>query len=134
MGRHNQMDAERTSALCNIDHAVNKLRHFARESRKLVDHEHKRRWSIGIAALLQLQQILGFLAIEQVFAVMQLSPQARQCTAHQVGAQVSDEANAVRQRDTIGESRAALVVNKEEGHTVRAIFRCHAQHPGLQEL
>ena len=90
--------------------------------------------ALRVAALLELEQVLGLLAVEQVLAVVQLGAQARQRAAHEVRAQVGDEADAVRQVDAVGERRAALVVDEEERDAVGAVLGRHAEHPRLQEL
>ena len=132
--RHDEVDAERAAALGDVDDAVDELGHLAGERRELVDHEHERRRRLGIAALLELEQVLGLLAVEEVLAVVQLGAQARERAAHEVRAQVGDEADAVRQLDAVGERRAALVVDEQERDAVGAVRGRHAEHPRLQEL
>ena len=89
---------------------------------------------LGVAALLELEQVLGLLAVEQVLAVAQLGAQAGERAAHEVRAEVGDQADAVRQGHAVGEGGAALVVDEEEGDAVGAVLGRHAEHPGLQEL
>ena len=88
----------------------------------------------GSLALLELEQVLGLLAVEQVLAVVQLGAQARQRAPHEVRAEVGDEADGVRQLDAVGERRAALVVDEQERDPIGAVLRGHAEHPRLQEL
>ena len=76
----------------------------------------------------------AFLRLQQLLPVVQLGPQRGQRAADQVRGEVGDQAHGVRQVDAVGERGAALVVDEEERHPVRAVRRGHAQHPGLQEL
>ena len=74
------------------------------------------------------------LRCSSVLAVVQLGAQAGERAAHEVRGEVGDEADGVRQLDAVGEGRAALVVDEEEGHPVGAVLGGHAEHPGLEEL
>ena len=131
---HDEVDAEGPAALGDVDDAVHELGNLAGERGELVDDEHESRRGFGIAPLLQLEEVLGLLAVEQMLAMVQLGTQARQRAAHQVRAEVGDEPDAVRQLDAIGERRAALVVDEEEGDAVGAVRGRHAEHPRLKEL
>lgn len=132
--RHDEVDAEGATALRDVDDAVDELRHLLRERRELVDHEHERRRRLGVLPLLELEQVLRLLAVEQVLAVVQLGLEARERPAHEVRAQVGDEAHAVRQLDAVGEGAAALVVDEQERDAIGAVRCRHAEHPRLQEL
>ena len=132
--RHDQVDAERATALGDVDDAVDELGDLAGQGRELVDDEHERGRGLGVLPLLELEQVLRLLAVEQVLAVVQLGAQARERASHEVRAQVGDEADAVRQVDAVGERGPALVVHEEERDPVGAVLRRHAEHPSLQEL
>ena len=132
--RHDQVDAEGPAALGDVDDAVDELRHLARERRELVDDEHEGRRGLGVAALLQLEEVLRLLAVEEVLAMVQLGSEARERTPHEVRAEVGHEADAVRELDAVGERRPALVVDEEERDPVGAVLRRHPEHPGLEEL
>jgi hypothetical protein len=134
LGRHDQVDAQRSSALGDVDDAVHEFGHLAHERRELVDHEHERGRTVGISAFLQFEQILGLLAVQQVLAVAQLGAQARERATHEVRAQVGDEPDAVRQVDAVRERGTALVVDEQEGHAVGTVLGSHPEHPGLEEL
>src|SRR5699024_8272820 len=97
LGGHDQVDAQGTATLGDVDHAVDELRHLTCQRGELVDHQHQRGRALRVLPLLQLQQVLGLLPVEQVLPVVQLGPQAGQRTAYQVRAQVGDQAHAVRQ-------------------------------------
>ena len=96
--------------------------------------EHERRRGVGVAALLELEQVLRALAVQELLAVVQLGAQARQRAPHEVRGEVGDEADGVRELDAVGERRAALVVDEQERDAVGAVLGGHAEHPRLQEL
>ena len=95
-------------------------------------HERGRR--LRIAAALELEQVLRLLAGEQQLAVVQLGAEAGERAADEVRREVGDDADGVRQGGALRERRAALVVDEQERHPVRAVLRRHAEHPRLQEL
>jgi hypothetical protein len=128
------VDAERPPALGDVDDAVDELGHLLGERGELVDDEHERGRGIRVGGLLELEQVFRLLAVEQVLAVVQLGAQARERAAHEMRAEVGDEAHAVRQADAVGEGRSALVVDEEERHALGAVLGGHAEHPRLQEL
>ena len=128
------MDAERSSSLGNVDDPIYELGNLADERSELVDDQDERRWALRVSALLQLDEVLGLLAVQQVLTEVQLGPEAGESPTHEVGREVCDEADTVRQLHTFGKRRPPFVVDEQEGDAVGAVLRGHPEHPGLQEL
>ena len=86
----------------------------------------------GSPRLLELDQVLGALAAQQALAVVELGPQATERATYEVGRQVGDQTDAVRQLDALREGGAALVVDEQEGDPVRAqgVRPARAPRPG----
>jgi hypothetical protein len=88
----------------------------------------------GSLRRLELEQVLGLLGVEDQLAVVELRVERGQRPPHEVGAEVGDQPDAVRQVDAVGERRAALVVDEQERDARWAVHRGHAEHPALEEL
>lgn len=106
--REDQVQPERAAALRDADDAVDELRHLPDERGELVDDDDQARWTVGVAGLLQGQQVLGVLGLQQALAAHELGPQAAQHAPHEVRVEVGDEPDAVRQPGAPGERRPAL--------------------------
>ena len=132
--REDEVQAERTAALGDVDDAVDELRHLLDEGGELVDDDDERRRGVDLAAPLELDEVLGLVPGEQVLAVVQLGRERRERAAHEVRRQVGDEADRVRQLDAVAEGRAALVVDEQEGDALRRVRGGHAEDPRLEQL
>ncbi|MNI55462.1 hypothetical protein D3C73_1104160 [compost metagenome] len=128
------MQPEGPAAGGDIHHAINKLRNFGSQRREFVHDDDEVRGRLRIGFALQRQEVLGFLTVQEPFAVVQLCPKRRQRTAHQVRRQIGHQANGVWEVQAVGKRSSALVVDEQEADPVRAVRGCHAHHPGLQEL
>ena len=110
--RHDEMDAERAAALSDIHDTVHELRNLIDERGELVDDDDKRRWRLGIAALLEFDEVLGFLASEEGLSVVEFCAQTHEGAADQVRAQIRDKPDAVRKAGALRESGPALVIDE----------------------
>ena len=128
------MDAERPSALGDVDDAVDKLRDLADERRKLVNHDDQGGRAIDITASFKFKKILRPSSPDQGLAVVKLRAKTRQRSPNEVGAEVGDETHGVWKADEVLECGAALVVDDQEGDAIGAVFGRHSQHPRLQKL
>ena len=134
LGGQDQVQAQGPAAGGDVHHAVDELRHLGGEGRELVHDDDQVRRRVRVRFALEFQQVLGLLPVQQPLPVVQLGPQRGQRAAHQVRGEVGDQAHGVRQVQAVRERGAALVVDEQEAHPVRAVGRGHAHHPGLQEL
>ena len=80
-----------------------------------------------------LGEVLG-LALEQAHAPVQLGPQRRQRPPRQLGVEVGDVADGVRQLGEHGARRAALVVDEEERQPGRRVAHGERGDDRLQQL
>ena len=132
--REDEMQSEGSAALGDVDQVVDEVRHLGDQKRQFVHDDDQARRTVGIAGLLQLDEILDTFVIEQEFAIADLRSKAAHRPSNQIGGQVGDETDAVRQRRALGEGTPTLVIDQEEGHPVGAVGIGHAEDPGLEEL
>ena len=66
------MEPERSTALSDVHDTVDELGHLLNQRGKLVHHDDQARGSLGVPALLELDEVLGLLAIQDVLSVSQL--------------------------------------------------------------
>jgi hypothetical protein len=74
------------------------------------------------------------LAVEDVLAEPEFGVEGGESSADQMGTEIGDQPNRVREFDAVGESRPPLVVDEQEVHPCRAVRGRHADDPCLQEL
>ena len=128
------MDAERASALGDVDHAVDELGDLLYERRELVDDDQQSGHRLRVRVAVEVGDVLGVVAPEDVLAMAQLGAQRLERAADEMLVEVGDEADAVRQLGAALEGGATLVVDEQERHPPRAVRRRERQYPRLQEL
>ena len=93
----------------------------AAEGGELVDDDDQARRGLDLAAALQLDEVLGLEARQQVLSVVQLRRQRRERSPHEVRRQVGDHADGVGEVDAVPEGRPALVVDEDERDILGAV-------------
>ena len=72
LGRQDEVQAEGTSSLGDVDDAVDELGNLVHERRELVDDNNERWGAVGIAALLEGDEVFCSFFVEKALAVVQL--------------------------------------------------------------
>ena len=72
LGRQDEVQAERTSSLGDVDDAVDELGNLVHERRELVDDNDERWGAVGIAGLLEGDEVFCSFFVEKALAVVQL--------------------------------------------------------------
>ena len=111
--RQHEVDAETATALGDVDDPGDELGHLLHERGELVDDDHERRWRVGGRFLEHLGEVLGA-AFHHAHPAVQLCAQRGQRPQRQVGVQVRDVPDRVRQPLEHLGSGAALVVDEQE--------------------
>ena len=91
LGGEDQVEPEGAAPLGHVDHPIHELGHLLDQGGELVDDDHQAGRRLGITGALQLEQVLGPLAVEDPLAVPQLGGEGAQRASHQVRAQVGDQ-------------------------------------------
>ena len=128
------MQPEAAAAQGDVDDAVDELGDLLGQGGELVDDDEQARRRVRMALALHLHEVLGVGLLEQQLAVVQLGVQRDQRPAHLVAVEVGDHAHRVRQVDALLERGAALVVDEQERHPLRAVHRGQPDDQRLQEL
>ncbi len=132
--REDEVDAERSTSLGDVDDAVDEVGHLLHERGELVDDDDETRRGLDLAAALELDEVLRAVPLEEVLPVMELGGQRGERAAHEVRAEVGDHADGVGEVDAVPEGRPALVVDEEEGDPLGRVRRRHAEDPRLERL
>jgi hypothetical protein len=130
----NEVQPERAAPLRHVDHPTDELGDLVNQGCELVDDDDEARRGGRGRPLLQVREVLRAEQVEDPLAADELRTQRRQRAPHQVGTEVGDQPDAVRQAHAVLEGRPALVVDEEEVHPRRAVRARHAEDPGLEEL
>ena len=120
--REHQVDAEAAAALGDVDDAGDELGDLLGERGELVDDDHQRRWCQVRRVVTQLVQIAGA-SVEQAHPVIELGAQRDECPAGELGRQVADTPDGVRQRCERCCRGTALVVHEQERQQCRRMAR-----------
>ena len=127
------MDAETAATLGDVDDAGDEVGHLLDEGGEFVDDDHERRRRDRRVAFEQFGEILGA-SFEQGHASLEFGAQRHQRPARQVGRQVGDGADGVRQPLEHVRRRAALVVDEQEVEPLRRMARRERDDHRLQQL
>ena len=140
LGGEDQVDAERTAALGDVDQAGDEVGQLAHQGGELVDDEQqpgqrpagRRRRASACPGSPRCPWRRP--AASSVLAAAQLGAERHQRPLDQVGVEVGDHADGVRQVRALLERAAALVVDQDEGHLVRPVGDGERGDEGLQQL
>ena len=138
LGGQDQVDAERAAALGDVDQAGDEVGQLARQRGELVDHDEQPRHGVELRTVRPqvdvVLDVLGARVGEQVLAAGQLGAERDQRALDEVGVEVGDHADGVRQVDAVLERGAALVVDEHEGHAVGPVGHRERRDERLQQL
>ena len=115
LGGEDQVEPEGAAPLGDVDHPHPRTRAPPGPRRRTVDDDHQAGRRLGVTGALQLEQVLGPLAVEDPLAVPQLGGEGAQRASHQVRAQVGDQPDRMGQPHALAEGGAPLVIDQEEG-------------------
>ncbi len=128
------MDAERPAPLGDVDDPGDELGHLLLEEGELVDDDDQaRRCHVG-PPLLELRQVLAAVLAQDLLATAELGVERDERPPGQVGVEVGEEADRVRQLDAVLERRAALVVDQHERQGRGRVGGGERSDVALQEL
>jgi hypothetical protein len=130
------VNAERAATLGDVDQPGDEVGQFPGHGRELVDHQQQpREWrqhvSTARAFVQVVEDVLGAGRGQLGLPAAQFGAERDQRALHQVGVEVGDQADGVRQVGALGEGTAALVVDQHEGHLVRPVDHRQRRHQGL---
>ena len=138
LGGEDQVDAERPAALGDVDQAGDEVGQLADHRGELVDDDdqprHRRQRRVAAEQVDVVLDVLGARRGQQVLAAAQLGAERLQRALDQVGVEVGDHADGVRQPHAVLERGAALVVDEHEGQRVRAVGDRQRGDQRLQQL